>query len=351
MRHVRRNVWTLFVRTLALMALIVLAAGPARADATKVIVFVAGEPDAALDSLVEERVRDAGATVEIVHGKTTAIADARSAPDVVAQAWVDFTRSDRASLTVLDRRVERGFVRNVSRKDGDEIAREEIGHALQTAVEGLLAGMTIGVTRAELLGPVREKPKPIETPTPTLTLTPPSPSPSPWRARVAASYGLESFGGRTAVHGPGIALDILGRTGDLSLGGRAAGQIRFPAEITAMPFVLRVESWTVGASAIGSLAVGSGFALEAGAGVLAEIVRTIPLSVAPGGTLAADFVRVLPRAHVSAGIAWTAPRIAVHATLDFGANDAFVFLAGGAPQTLFSIDPVRPGLVIEIGLP
>jgi hypothetical protein len=114
---------------------------------------------------------------------------------------------------------------------------------------------------------------------------------------------------------------------------------------------LRIESWAVNGAVLGTFQLGDGWSLEGALGVCVEIVRTVPTSVLPGGSLAADFTHALARFRIATGIAWERPRIAFALTLDVGASDPFVYSANGVSQTLFSIDAVRPGVVFEIGTP
>jgi hypothetical protein len=71
-------------------------------------------------------------------------------PDAhLARVWIDWRTPGRATLYLLDARRDRVLVRQVERPaGGEELAREELGHILETACEGLLAGGEVGEPRA-----------------------------------------------------------------------------------------------------------------------------------------------------------------------------------------------------------
>jgi hypothetical protein len=83
----------------------------------------------------------------------------------LAHVWIDWQTAGRATLYLLDARRDRLLVRQVERPvGGDELAREELGHILETACEGLLAGSEVGVPRegaVSLLIPKRPASPPI----------------------------------------------------------------------------------------------------------------------------------------------------------------------------------------------
>jgi hypothetical protein len=67
----------------------------------------------------------------------------------LARVWIDWRTPGRATLYLLDAHRDRLLVRQVERPaGGDELAREELGHILETACEGLLAGEEVGEPRA-----------------------------------------------------------------------------------------------------------------------------------------------------------------------------------------------------------
>jgi hypothetical protein len=266
-------------------------------------------------------------------------------PSAVAHVWIDFTKSP-AVLVLLDAKLERGLLRRASRERGDEIAREEIGHVLQTAIEGLLAGMTIGIDREDLLGhspPKKKREIVIAPPMPILD----TPASSPWHVRSGGLYGIDAFGAGTAVHGPGATLDVLHRIG---LGGRILAQARFPAQIAVAPITLRLESWAVRGGALGVLRFGA-WSLEGLLGSGFDVEHVVPTATTAGG-IARSSVRVSPLLRASVALAFGAPRIALAFGLDVDlGNTSFESASGPARTSLFSSNVARPGVVVEIGTP
>jgi hypothetical protein len=72
-------------------------------------------------------------------------------PPALARAWIDLAPDDHATLYLVDEAWERVLVRRVARDPAHlEVAREELGHILETAVEAMLAGARLGVERQTL---------------------------------------------------------------------------------------------------------------------------------------------------------------------------------------------------------
>lgn len=68
---------------------------------------------------------------------------------VLARIWLDLRHPNRAMVYVVDTREERFLVRVLSVPDGyDEITRESLGNILESALDALLLGGEIGVSRA-----------------------------------------------------------------------------------------------------------------------------------------------------------------------------------------------------------
>jgi len=79
----------------------------------------------------------------------------------LARVWIDWRMAGRATLYLLDARHDRVLVRQVERPaGGDELAREELGHILETACEGLLEGGEVGVPRAGVVPLLMPSPPP-----------------------------------------------------------------------------------------------------------------------------------------------------------------------------------------------
>jgi hypothetical protein len=335
------------LRFLEALLLLFCLSVPARAD-DRVIVVVAPQTDPALDAVVRERVAAAGASLELEHAPVVAPLEALASaklPAALAHVWIDFTKSP-AVLVLLDAKLERGLLRRASRARGDEIAREEIGHVLETAIEGLLAGMTIGIDREDLLGRPPSKKTTSEAAIARSTPMPLEPA-SPWHVRSGGLYGIDAFGAGTAIHGPGVTLDVLHRIG---LGGRILAQARFPAQIAVSPITLRLESWAVRGGALGVLRFGA-WSLEALLGAGFDVEHVVPTATSSGG-IARSSLRVSPLLRASIALAFGAPRVALAFGLDVDlGNTAFESASGPMRATLFSSNVARPGVVVEIGTP
>ncbi|HET9957958.1 MAG TPA: hypothetical protein VFQ61_25850 [Polyangiaceae bacterium] len=98
------------------------------------------------------------ATNERVLDAAAIAAPKKPTPELLAHVWVDLTRRGAATLYLLDVATDRLLVRKIRRDPGGgELVQEELGHILQTSVEGLLAGELVGVPRHEIL-PLLEPP-------------------------------------------------------------------------------------------------------------------------------------------------------------------------------------------------
>jgi hypothetical protein len=125
---------------------------------------------------------------------------------LLARVWVDWRTPGRATLYLLDARRDRVLVRQVERPaGGEELAREELGHILETACEGLLAGSEVGEPRAGV-APRLLPPSP---PTTVVAEAAPPPVSGPARVQVALLYEAGALGGgATFTHGPEASLFV-----------------------------------------------------------------------------------------------------------------------------------------------
>ena len=356
---------------LSALAFALFVAAPARAgDSTapaapragdkRVIVVLAGDKDHLLESVVTERVREAGASVEVHSAPSIDPAAAfrpRGEVEALARVWIDFTRDDQATLLLLDDRFDRGLIRHTSRARGDELAREELGHILYSAVRALLAGARIGIAREDLIDSQKPpEPSPPDHTEPDHT-EPPSREPSrTWRFRSAVTYAADTFAPRAAItHGPGLALDLLyAPAPGAELGLRALGQVRFPVEVDESPFVVRLESFpcrllgTIGVPLAGTWSVSGAL----GGGV--DVVHVVPVrGQGPDHRIAAPTVAVFSVARVALGLSRGGDlRVGLWLSADVDLNGAdYTYVDGGATSTLFSPYRVRPGLTLEVGTP
>jgi len=165
------------IRVLAAFGLMLLLASGRTAQAEPrrtVQIFLAADPEerAALEPLLRELIAPLGVT--LTFGRLRRVeAEHVAAPDAgaghAAVVFIDAHESRRATLYLVDPRHDRVYVRSVPRPHGgEELAREELAHILETALEGLLGGETIGVPRSTAFPKSRPAPA-----------TPPAPAPPP----------------------------------------------------------------------------------------------------------------------------------------------------------------------------
>jgi len=131
---------------------------------------------------------------------------ANGAPEPpLARVWVDWRTPGRATLYLLDARRDRVLVRQVERPaGGDELAREELGHILETACEGLLAGSEVGEPRAG----VAPRLLPRAEPTTVVAEAPPA-EPGPARVQLALLWEAGAFASEARLtHGPEASLFV-----------------------------------------------------------------------------------------------------------------------------------------------
>lgn len=166
----------------------------------------------------------------------------------LAHVWIDLTDHDGVTLYVHAYRTERVLVRRFERQGrSTPVVLEAMGQALVTAIEALLTGASIGVSRDEYIATLRQPPSPPTPPSPSPLPAPRSPSPAlpssllppsrPARGRtwVDADAGWDlSLWSRAApvLHGPRVAITV-GRTLHPwgRLGGEVAGCFRLPQAV------------------------------------------------------------------------------------------------------------------------
>ncbi len=144
-------------RVLAALGLtLLLALGrTAQAEPRRTVqIFLAADPAerAALEALLRELIPPLGVALtfeRLPRIEPDRVADPDAGAGHAAVAFIDARAPGRATLYLVDPRHDRVYVRSVPRPRGsEELAREELAHILETALEGLLGGETIGVPRS-----------------------------------------------------------------------------------------------------------------------------------------------------------------------------------------------------------
>jgi hypothetical protein len=204
---------------------------------------------------------------------------AQHTPDarVVARAWLDLSDPKLARIYVANASSGRFLVRVVPLRDGyDEIAREVLGHIIESAVDAFLAGRDVGVTREIAEREVtHESPPP---PAPTTAHVPDAVVSERTRIGVAVSYQATDVAGAQAMmHGPAIGMGLAFPMGKaVRLSSSATVHYRVP---------IHWDSPSVGARLHGGTA-------RLGAGVEGDVTQRMVLRAQLG--LGIDFTHLAP---------------------------------------------------------
>ncbi|HEV3190429.1 MAG TPA: hypothetical protein VGY54_08025, partial [Polyangiaceae bacterium] len=257
----------------------------AATDGQVVDVVVSGNPSATAG--VEVVVRELLARLPVVLQWSQAPAIdpsqvlAQRAPDahVVARAWMDLSSPTRARIYVANELSGRFVVRVVPLRDGyDEIAREVLGHIVESAVDAFLEGREVGVPREIAEREVTDESAAVPMPVP-----PPAP-PAPrasfsevTRIGVGLWYQVTEMAASKVMHGPAVGIGLAFPTGRAArFSASAALHYRLP---------LHWDSPSVGVRFDGAAA-------RLGAGIEGDITRRVVLRGQLG--LGVDFVHLDP---------------------------------------------------------
>lgn len=239
------------------LSLLLLPAG-ARADSARppVEVVIAAAPgvEAELTPVIAELLGRLQVDLQLRREATidpSAVVTPPPAPSAaLARVFIDATRSDVAVLYLVDSAWERMLVRRLALERGlDEVAREQLAHVVESAIQSLVGGGHIGVTRAEAaselglaLPAAVEEPRGDAGPLPAKPSTPPTSPPLVARhravprartldARVGLGWGLAPWTPQTLVQGPQLKVAVGWRRARLSLGGGVLAQYLMEREV------------------------------------------------------------------------------------------------------------------------
>jgi hypothetical protein len=273
---------------------------------------------------------------------------ADSHPVYRARAFVDLKRPAHAVLWLVDSARDRVLIRDLESAPGrEEITREELAHILEASTEGLLAGETIGVPRAEALPLLAPKKK-----------SPPPAAPSPARhVQAAVLYEAELFADTPRImHGPEVAVLVPLPLGGLDLGLWIAGQYRFPVIVDAAPVGARFEGGAVRALATLGQRLGAKARLSWGLGGGADFVDLAPTGTATD-TVTVEQGRLLTFAILRAAVglelrAWSNVSIWSRLAADFDfSGTSYVFERSTGEELVLRPWPVRPALAAGVAFP
>jgi hypothetical protein len=323
-----------------------------------------------MQSVVEELLARLSMTVNVTRVERVDAAEVvnpHAGPPRLARVWLDLTRPDRATLYLVSSDWQRILVRHLPKVAGhDELAREQLGHIVETAIDALAHGASLGVTREDAsreLGIVPARP-------PSLVPAPPSPrvdravSPPPSPASPAPALRLEPgliydaqlfAGGPNVAHGPALSLFVGSSGAGVRFGGWLTAQYRLPLEQDGMPLGMRIESGSLRLLASIDVPVRDVLIWRFAAGGGADYVHVVPVAV-PGAAAATndlpDQVIFVARAVVASRVA-LGSSVALLAGLscDFDPNETRYLVAhGSSPEVVLQPWPVRPSVFAGLTL-
>ena len=323
-------------------------------EAGRVLLVVAAEPGEAraLGQVATELLGRLSVTVELRRVSRIDLGEVGrpwTGPAYLARIFVDLRRQDTCALFFVDSARDRILIREIARPPGsEEVAREELGHILETSTEGLLSGAEIGVPRSDaipMLEPAKkEEIRPVE-----------SSQGRAWQASLL--YELEVLAGPAhAVQGPEAALFIRLPSRKPEFGVWASGQYRFPLRIDADPVSARLEGGALRAGLALDVPLRSTLRIRAGLGGGADLVDVQPETSEPNAVaLASGELLIVAVARVTLGL-----EVRLSSALSFWSRIAidvdpsgtrYVFRRRTGEDLVLRPWPVRPALALGIGFP
>jgi hypothetical protein len=279
-----------------------------------------------------------------------------------ARVWVALSPAGRARLYLEHGASDRVLVREVAGDTNNpELVREELGHILQTAVEGLKAGEEIGAPRSDALKDVAAEDAaaeaPAEMPASKRALEPP---PAATEAaeqkrtsplRFGPRYELSWLGEGHFEDGPGAAFQLA-----LPIGFELAGYYRRPLKVVAEPVGVRLH--TVSLRGLLTIRVWSTqrSSLRLGAGAGTDLVHVSPVAE-PGQTaqLTGAGWQKLALARLSISYAqriFSLMDLELSLGLDLDFNGTrYVFQRASGELRVLDPSPVRPFLSLGAAVP
>jgi hypothetical protein len=265
-----------------------------------------------------------------------------------ARVWITLSSSGRARLYLEHSASDRMLVREVvGDPSNPELLREELGHILQTAVDGLKAGEEVGAPRSDALKDVPAEDTVDVAREPAVPKSPvdgAQTSAAPSQAlRFGLRYELSWLGdGARFEDGPGAVFAIA-----LPVGFELSAYYRRPLNVEDAPVGARLQ--TLSARALVTLQAWqserAGIRLGAGAG--ADFVHVSPLGEPEGNVELSDGAWLkLAMARLQASYARRAfsfLALELTAGVDLDVNDTrYVFQQGSEELRVLDPFPVRP---------
>lgn len=332
-----------------------IALSPARARADErsnvLLLTVAGSADesAGLEAVTRERLERLDVRLEMRRVRSIDPTEMRrpASRAYFARVWITLNARGSARLYLEHAASDRLLVRDVPGDAANpELLREELGHILQAAVEGLKAGEDVGEPRAQVLQQVAPEARPVAgrgEPT-----APPAEAPRRPLLRFGARYEVRWLGaGPYLEDGPGAVAALTA-----AVGVELSGYYRRPLRVERNPVGVRLE--TISLRALATFAPSS--QLRVGAGLGGDFVHVRPLAQAGEGlNFEQATVRKLALGRVQATYGYRAGRflelqVSAGADLDASGTRYVVQRASGEVSVL-SPPPVRPFISLGAVLP
>jgi hypothetical protein len=270
-----------------------------------------------------------------------------------ARVWIGVSPSGHARLYLEHGASDRILVREVAGDaNNPELAREELGHILQTAVEGLKAGEEVGTPRSDALREVpaedlvevaRERALP--RPPDDVARTRAAPSVP---LRFGPRYELSWLGdGARFEDGPGAVFELA-----LPVGFELGAYYRRPVHVRGTPVGVRLQTLSARALVTMQAWRGERAGIRVGAGAGADVVRVSP-SGEPGANveLSRPTWRKLAVTRLQATYArrvFGLMELELTAGVDLDANDTrYVYQQGSRELRVLDPGPVRP--IVSLG--
>jgi hypothetical protein len=254
-----------------------------------ILLTVAAPPDEAakLEAVARELLERLAMRVELRRVARIDVREIRQPlrrePAYFARVWIAFSKTGKARLYLEHSARDRVLLRDVTDDaHNPELVREELGHILQAAVDGLKAGEEIGEPRGEALKQVDAEEAattPRAGPAGAAQAKAPPPPPQPRRhaLRFGPRYELVWLGDGYFEDGPGAvfgaALPTVPRFG-LEL----SGWFRRPIKVDSTPVGARLQSLAVDALLTFEAWRGARARIRLAAGAEADFVRVSPFA-------------------------------------------------------------------------
>jgi hypothetical protein len=273
-----------------------------------------------------------------------------------ARVWITLSPAGDARLYLEHGASDRILVREVvGDTKNPELTREELGHILQTAVDGLKAGEEVGAPRSDALKNVPAEDAAVAGPEPAL-----EPPAKVEQTRAASSTPLR-FGARYELSwlsdgprfedGPGAVFAL-----ELPVGFELCAFYRRPLNVKGTPVGVRLHTLSARALVTMQASRSERTSTRLGAGAGADIVRVSPLGE-PGqnAELSEAAWLKLAVARLQASHAWRAfnsLQFELTAGVDVDVNDTrYVFQQGSSELRVLDPWPVRPFVSLGAAVP